>query len=258
MTTLMFWNLYDVAHDLRAGDETRWRQQVEVVRRHSPDILAITEGWDWHLDDKGLFLRAVRDFGYADGALYQAKTRCDMAVMWREGTESVAVKRQPLAEAWWHGFLRVTLQIPDRAEPLTVLVSHYNPFDPTLRRIEASWLRMQLHNVEHGVLVLDANCIAPGDPEPPATLSRNLVGEETGDRTPLAVLEAAGLTDVGASLGDRTPTLGYYRKPGVVPAQVRLDQAWVTSAVTVTEYQVVQDPETDTASDHRPILISLG
>lgn len=261
MTSFMFWNLFEVAHDVRAGEESRWRQQVEVVRRYRPDVLAITEGWDWHLDDGALFGRAVKEFGYTDGVLYEAKTRCDTAVMWGDGVGAVDVRRQPLTEAWWHGFLRVTLQLPGEPGPLVVVVSHFNPFDPTLRRIEASWLRKTLDQVDRGVLVMDANCVPPGDPAAPFQLGRNLPGDPIDDRLPLECLAASGLVDIGAALGDRTPTFGYYR---AAPDQtqhegnlVRLDQAWATRGVTASAYRVIDDPETDTASDHRPITFTL-
>lgn len=262
MATMMFWNLFEAAKDVRAGDETAWRQQTEIINSHRPDVLAITEGWDWHLEDEALFRRALRDFGFDHGVLYEAKTTCDMALMWREGTEFVDVRRQPLTAAWWHGYLRVTLRLPGQPDPTVIMVSHFNPFDPTLRRIEASYLRPALVRAKRAVLVMDANTVAPGDPEPAPSLARNLPGEDA-DRTPLACLAQAGLVDVGAAAGDRRPTFGYYDKPDLPPAgPVRLDQAWATPSVAISGYRVLdstdEDPHIDTASDHRPIWFEIN
>lgn len=173
------------------------------------------------------FRRALRDFDFADGALYEAKSGCNMAVMWREGAEALEVHGQPVSQAWWHGYLRVTLRLRKGGEPVVVMVSHLNPFDPILRRIEGSWLRVMMSQTSRGLLVLDANAVAPGDPEPEPYPSRNLPGEPIGDRTPLAALAESGLVDVGASFADLRPTFGYYDHGPTVPrVPLRIDQAW--------------------------------
>lgn len=260
MTTFMFWNLHEAAHGLRCGDETQWRQQVAQVQRHRPDVLAVTEGWDWHLDDEALFRRALTDFGYQHGELYEAKTRCDMAVMWNDPITCRLVERQPHREAWWHGHLRVTLDLPDQERPLVLMVSHLNPVDPTLRTIEGSWLRNRMQHTDHGVLVMDANTAPPGDVEPEPHPSRNPVGSPTCDRRALAALSECGLVDVGASFGDRRPTHGYFDLgPQTPAAPIRLDQAWATPSVRLVDYDVVDDhPDSDGASDHRAIRFTIA
>lgn len=263
MTTLMFWNLFDGARRLSNGDHSRWEQQTTIVRRLHPDILAITEGWDWHCDDDALFRRALADFGYADGVLYQAKTGCDMAVFWREGIQPLETQRQPLQQAWWHGYMQVTVQLPGDPEPFVLLVSHMNPFDPTLRRIEGSFLRARMTQIARGALVMDANTVPPGDPEPRARPARNLPGEQMAERVPLESLAEIGLIDVGAAFSDRTPTFGYFNvNQGSANDLVRLDQAWATSGTQLTGYRVLHDPQQDagidTASDHRPIWFSIA
>ena len=260
----MFWNLFTTSLELRSGDDQHWREQVAVVRRHQPDVLAVTECWDWQLDDQALFRRAQEEFGYPDGVLYEAKTNCNMAVFCKPEIELLSSKGQPQHEAFWHGYLRTTLRLPDSAEPFTVLLSHLNPFDPTLRRIEASWLRTALRSHQHGVLVMDANTVPPGDPEPGRSLARDQVGEQRCDRIPLAGLAEAGLVDVAAAFDDRRPTFGYHghtAEVAVSASPVRLDQAWATPSVEVSSYRVIDgdagSPETNTASDHRPIMINM-
>lgn len=258
----MFWNLHESAWSMRAGDDKQWRQQVEIIRRHSPDVLAVTEGWDWHLDGEALYKKALADFGYSAGTLYEAKTSCDMAVMWRDGIRLAGIETQPHKLAPWHGWLRVALELPGSAQPFTVMISHLNPFDPTLRRTEGSFLRVWMQQTEKGILVMDANSVAPGDPEPGPDPSRNFPGSAVGDRVPLETLDEAGLVDIGARFDDRRPTFGYYQseKQSSAPP-VRIDQAWATPSVEVVDYQVldstVDDPGIDVASDHRPILITI-
>lgn len=261
-TSFMFWNLFESAMEIRNGDPSRWQLQAQLIRRRHPDVLAVTEGWGWHLDDRALFRRALVDFGYADGALYESKTGCDMAVLWQRGITLSASEGQPLTEAWWHGYLYVTLRLPGRPDQFVVMVSHYNPFDVTLRRIEGSFLRTRMQYTDRGVLVLDANSVAPGDPEPSPWPSRNLPGHSESDRTPLETLAEIGLVDVGAAFNDRTPTHGHYDLgPRSQKVSLRLDQAWATPSVSLTGYRVIDDvasdPEVDTASDHRPIWFTI-
>lgn len=259
MTSLMFWNLYTVSRDLLDGDATRWEQQVAVVQRHRPDILCVTEGWEWDRDERALFERAKRDLGYAHGVLHLAKTGCHMASFWNDPIVLLEADSQSQLEAWWHGYYRARLEIPGHPRPLTVVGTHLNPFDPTLRRIEGSWLRVALPATEHGVLVMDANTAAPGDAEPPLHLSTHLPGSNVADRSALETLAAAGLVDVGAAHGDRSPTTGHFptAERGVVDRTMRLDQAWATPSLEVSRYAVIRDPETETASDHRPIWLEV-
>src|SRR5699024_11601332 len=105
-TSLMFWNLYEAGREMTRGDDRRWREQVAVVQRHRPDILCITEGWEWDLDDEALFNRAREEFGYAHGELYVAKSGCHMAIMWQDPIRLVDMQRQPHSHAWWHGVYR--------------------------------------------------------------------------------------------------------------------------------------------------------
>lgn len=263
MTTLLFWNLYEAGLEAAKGDDRRWQEQVAVVRRHAPDVLCITEGWRWDANDRELFERAKRDFGYQHGELYEAKTGCHMAIFWNEPIELIDFHGTPQVQAWWHGGYRATLRIPGQAEPFVVVGTHLNPFDPTLRRIEGSFLRVMLPARRHGVIVMDANAVPPGDPEPAFDIGTHQLDSEVADRGAVEVLAAAGLIDVGAHRGDRTPTTGHVFTPGGAAGRpIRLDQVWMTPSVQLSGYGVVTDtvahPELDHASDHRPVWIELA
>ena len=82
MTAVMFWNLFESGRRLLSGDDRLWREQVRAVRRWRPDVLAVTEGWQWDLGDAALFHRAMAEYEMTDGWLYRAKTGCHMAIMW--------------------------------------------------------------------------------------------------------------------------------------------------------------------------------
>ncbi|MCK2240096.1 MULTISPECIES: endonuclease/exonuclease/phosphatase family protein [unclassified Crossiella] len=266
----MFWNLYERPDEEQPDGRTRREQQAAVIRRVQPDVLAVTEGWGWATDSTEEFAEAFEAFGFSHGddhvELYSSKTRCCMAlaVARRSGIQVVRAYHQPQAEAWWHGYLQVTLGLPRHGQ-VELIVAHLNPYDPTLQRIESSWLRNTLRPGLPSLIVMDANCVPPGDPEPDLSVkaahqignSRQL-GAELVDRAPLEALAASGWRDVGAEFGNRRPTAGYY-SPNDVPR--RLDLAWTAQGLAVSGYRVLDDlqadPELNTASDHRPLIIEL-
>lgn len=264
MTSLMFWNLFEAGLEAAAGDHVRFDQQVAVVGRHQPDILAITEGWRWELDDRALFRRAQAEFGYDHAELYEAKTGCHMAVFARAPITIAGFMGQPHLQALWHGGYAAVLAIPGMERPFKLVGTHLNPFDPTLRRTEGNFLRVHLQAGDHGVIVMDANTTAPGDPEPPFSVSSHQLDSEVADRASVEVLAQGGLIDVGAHFEDRRPTCGYYRgaaQTGAVDRTTRLDQIWATPSVGLRSYQVLEDlstdPELDHASDHRPVWLEF-
>ncbi len=265
MTSLMFWNLFEAGIEAAAGDTARFEEQVAVVRRHQPDILAVTEGWRWELDDRALFRRAQEAFGYDHGELYEAKTGCHMAVFTREPITIAGFFAQPHVQALWHGGYAAVLAIPGMDRPFKIVGTHLNPFDPTLRRTEGNFLRVYLRADEHGVIVMDANTTAPGDPEPAFSVSSHQIGADKADRAAVEVLAEVGLIDVGGHFEDRSPTCGHHvgsGKPGAVVRSVRIDQIWATPSVDLRSYRVLDDtsvdPELDHASDHRPVWLEFG
>ena len=141
MTTLMFWNLFEAGKEAAAGDTGRFAEQVAVVRRHRPDILCVTEGWQWDADDRSLFRAAQEAFGYDHAELYESKTGCHMAIFTRDPITITGFVGEPHLKAFWHGRYVATLSIPGMTQPFRVVGTHLNPHDPTLRRTEGNFLR---------------------------------------------------------------------------------------------------------------------
>ncbi|MBP2478624.1 endonuclease/exonuclease/phosphatase family metal-dependent hydrolase [Crossiella equi] len=270
---VLFWNLFEAGVDqvLRL-DDSRWRLQVELVRELAPDVLLTTEGWAWQYAGEELFTRAKLGFDM-DGVLFPAKTGCDQAVFWRPGIRAEGVDRLPHEQAQWHGRGRVDLRLPGWPEPVAFVVAHLDPFSPTNRLIESDHLRNWLPTDRPVVLGMDANSLAPGDPEPewndvPARKLHNhlLPGTSTADRRPVTALlgdpERPLLVDAGAHLGDRRPTFGQHPP---YEAERRIDLLLISPALVgrLVSYTPVEDkslyPVADRlgASDHRPVLIEL-
>jgi endonuclease/exonuclease/phosphatase family metal-dependent hydrolase len=269
---LMFWNLYETGIERLRGDDERWKAQCALIAALRPRVLLTTEGWGWHREDRALFEDAKTAFGM-DGELFTARTGCHQAVFWEPDVERVAVERPIPEPAHGHGHGLVTLRLPGWSTPLRFLVTHLDPYSPTVRRIEAEQLR---HHADPAlpplVIGLDANCVPPGDPEPDVTRAARhrrddllLPGGRLADRTPLATLlghpDDPLLVDAGARLGDRSPTYGEFL-PG--EAERRID-LFLLSASLVPSLAAYHAPDPrpkprdgrPLASDHRPVTVRL-
>lgn len=262
----MFWNLYASPRVLLADGRTRREQQAAVIARHAPDILVTTECWRWMTSQGQELEETHRLFGTWDEiTLHGAKTGGDMAVWTRDSSILISEESQPQEEALWHGYMRMTYRIP-KLGPVDIITAHLHPFDPITRHMEISALRNAIALNRQVLILMNANCTPPGDPEPdinkvPLNKRGNqiLPGQSTVDRTPLEALASAGLLDVGAEFDpQRQPTAGYYDPSDPLR---RLSQAWRTPSMAVRSYRVLNDlsfdPELPTASDNYPILVTL-
>ncbi|MDH6115447.1 endonuclease/exonuclease/phosphatase family metal-dependent hydrolase [Kitasatospora sp. MAP12-15] len=272
--TVMFWNLHVVGFERKAGDDTRWNLQRDLIRQRRPSVLMAAEGWCWDLDDRALFEDAKRSLDM-EGALFEAKTGCHQAIFWRHDVSLLESEAQWHELAQWHGYGSAVLRLPGRTEPIRFTVSHLDPYSPLSRGIESDRLRgfLGADPTTPTVLAMDANTVPPGDPEPdwsalPAHLLGNhvLPGGTEADRTPVERLlgsaHAPILTDVAAHLGDRRPTFAAPQE-GDPPRRIDLFLASPGLLPHVVSYRVVSSPETDpangpAASDHRPIEMDLA
>ncbi|NDZ83246.1 endonuclease/exonuclease/phosphatase family protein [Streptomyces sp. SID10853] len=266
----MFWNLFRAGFERHAGDDTRWHAQRALILRERPSVLLVTEAWCWDLDDEALFTDAQRSLGM-EGALFHAGTECHQAILWRPGVEVRSVDAYLPGLNPWHGFGSALLRLPGRSEPVRFVAAHLDPYSPLNRRIESDRLRgfVGPHVRTPTLVAMDANTVPPGDREPdwsgvPAHRAGNHLppdGTET-DRTPVGALLGEGLfTDVGAHLGDRTPTVGVSEE-GDPARRIDLFLASGPLLPSVRSYRPLADVPAGAdgreASDHAPILLRLA
>ncbi|MGW2031011.1 endonuclease/exonuclease/phosphatase family protein [Streptomyces sp. NPDC001811] len=268
----MFWNLYETGFERQRGDHARWEVQRQLILRERPTVLLVTEAWCWDLDGQALFEDTKRSLNM-DGALFPAKTGCHQAVLWRPEVELVETDCYPHELVEWHGFGCAVLRLPGRTAPIRFVVAHLDPYSPLNRRIESDRLRGFIgpHALAQTLVALDANSIAPGDPEPdwssvPAHRIGNhlMPGETVADRSPLGALLGAGsrplLVDVAAHTGDRRPT---YRTPTDGDPSRRIDLFLASPSLlpSIESYDQVTRPWEETgglaASDHAAIRLRL-
>jgi exodeoxyribonuclease-3 len=248
------------------SNDRRARAQIELINRLKPDVFLMQE---------------ARGFEGGGGALlHDLEARIHMrgflAVAPRTGQNIAVFIREPLRPLsfesdganFHHTLATLKVAVPDSGRPITFISAHLCPNGPSIRRREAAYLAVQAAPDAFALVAGDFNSASPHDPEPNGFESlpmhhrtRYLADDlQAADRSVLANLEAAGWIDIGHKLGGANvptvPTAGF---TGTEFAVMRCDYVMATPALAAgaTAYQVIRTPETDTASDHYPILANF-
>ncbi|MEV0005777.1 endonuclease/exonuclease/phosphatase family protein [Micromonospora sp. NPDC050980] len=260
MLRVMTWNIRTGGRD-RDGNDRRDRI-ASVVAAHRPDMLALQElrGLDRTLgglaERMGMVPYLARScFGQPVAVLVRPPLR--------------VLRAGPVRRPFHHGAARV--RVATTAGPLTVFSTHLNPYSGGRRRIEAGWLAAAVRRAggELALLAGDLNTLEPAVDHTDrlaglaaAYRRRHLRRDgRTVDTRAVARLLDGGLVDLwsragGDDRGGLTVPTGH---GGAEFAGMRLDYLLATPALAahLRAVRVLRDADTDTASDHYPLLADL-
>jgi endonuclease/exonuclease/phosphatase family metal-dependent hydrolase len=232
-------------------DDARLRRQMALLAARGLSVAAVQECKDWERGNLRTFHLAERLLGMRGFLSESAHHGCHLAVFVREGAGlRVLEQRHERGNEWWHGVACVLVEVEGLSQPLQLASCHLAPSSPERRLAEAEAFALV---TERGLTVAggDWNALPAGDPEP--------TGPVTGkhrrklDRRAAQALEELGLLDVGACLGDTTPTVGHASKLALA---YRCDRVYATLPVAaVTGHEVITCA--DGESDHRPVIAEL-
>ncbi|MFC8797255.1 endonuclease/exonuclease/phosphatase family protein [Promicromonospora sp. NPDC057138] len=263
----MSYNLLNGGRD--NGSDERWRTAAEVINDAAPDVLVVQEARGFDADGGRYLYAAEHDLGMRGLLALAPSTGQHTAVFFK--TEIRPLRFDPDADHFHHALAQVMLLVPGFDQPVTIASMHLSPFSPALRAAEVGWLAGLAAPDLYTVIAGDANSLAPGDPEPawerlPTHLRvRHLQPAAQGqapaaDRSTLAYLHAAGFIDAAAAQGQTaTPTVPSAGFPKAEFVPFRSDHALLSPrlAPALTNYRVIDDARTATASDHLPFVIEL-
>ncbi|SFD60345.1 MULTISPECIES: endonuclease/exonuclease/phosphatase family protein [Streptomyces] len=274
------WNLYVGGID--GGDETRRKQQISVLADEitqtygEPDIVTLTEmthwdagGW-WRLQELAEALRMAWLTPVTSRVSSDVGTSPNhLAILYRPERVNVLRYQAPVGNgAFHHGLARAHLAI-DGVE-FAVLATHLAWTDGDTRLREARWMTDNAGpfpgQPRNALLMGDLNVLAEQDPEP----DWNLIPRNTwsryrqihadgswgpADRRALRVLLNSGWIDPQTVVRQaRKPTVGHYPTDSAQPS--RIDHALVTGEVRPKVYATHASELADSASDHRPIVLT--
>ena len=241
--TFATWNILSGGID--GGSDERLRRQMKLLAGLGPSVVALQECKDWDLGNFRTFHLAERLLGLHGYLGRSSHHGCHLAVFIRESAGlRVIEQRHEHGDPWWHGVACVLVEAEGLRQPLQLASCHLAPSSPARRLAEAESFALV---AERGTLIAggDWNALPVSDPEPPGTVKGRR--RRKLDRGAAEALEEIGLLDVGAHVGDITPTVGHASE-----LPYRCDRVYTTlPAAAVAGYEVITTA--DGESDHRPV-----
>lgn len=245
--TFATWNLLGGGID--GSSDERLRRQMAVLADRDPSVVALQECKDWDLGNFRAFHLAERLLGLHGYLGRSSHHGCHLAVFIRESAGlRVIEQRHEQGNEWWHGVACVLAELEDFPQPLQLASFHLAPSSPERRLAEAESTALI---VKRGLLIAggDWNALPARDPLPPGLVTGTRCRKL--DRRAAEALEETGLVDVGAHVGDLTPTVGH---ASALP--YRCDRIYTSLPPgAITGYQVITTA--DRESDHRPVIAAF-
>jgi exodeoxyribonuclease-3 len=251
----MTWNI-------RNGGGDRLDGVAAVVSRERPDVLALQElrGFD---ADGGRRMRTFAETAGMVPHLARSVFGQPVAVLVRPplvGSGRVAV-------SWRLHHAAAAVTVATAVGPVTVVSTHLNPYRPRRRRREATWLAGRFAGHGRVLLAGDLNTLDPGTDHTatiealaPAYRGRHVDPDGTVNTSAISAFARGGLVDVwplvGSGDGRTAPTTG---GGGREFSGMRLDYVLAGRALVAfaRDAHVVRGGETESASDHYPLVVDL-
>lgn len=246
------WNLLTGGVD--SGDDSRLHKQLDALHGVDADVVGIQEANTW-ADGGGRRLREVERVLGMRGFLTKSNHHgCDLALLVRESAGiHVIAEEHDHGPPWWHALCHVRTEIDGFPGETHLLVAHLAPGSPATRLCEAESFDLFRAGHRQTVVVGDWNAAALNDPVPADLAACDEHTRRKSDVRPAKALDAAGLLDAGAHLGDTTPTLSRATKDRYV---YRCDRIYTTlPPKLIIRHEVIN---TGGLSDHRLVVADIA
>lgn len=189
------------------GGDARLRRQLAMLAGAGADGWAFQECKGWRAHRYRAFFLAEKVLGMRGFLAESAHYGCDVGVFVRESA-GIRVTGVEHEEGWpyFHAVACVFTEV--QGFPLLLASAHFAPSSPAVRLGEAEEFRLVM---KRGTLAcgFDWNAVPDGDPDPDVTGIDPDVARRKLDRSASRALKKSGLADVGAHVGDLTPTVGH-------------------------------------------------
>jgi endonuclease/exonuclease/phosphatase family metal-dependent hydrolase len=239
------------------GSQDRLDRQLDLLAAAELDALLCTEATHWFDHGRRGLHHAAARLGMRPLWVRAPRHDCNLVVFVRPDRLQVLEERHERGHPWWHAQARVVVRVAGLHEPLWLVGSHFAPFNPEIRLVEAR------ATAELGdrptVLAGDFNDEGLGDlptdwaalPAHEALRHADVYGESAA-----TLLHRAGFVDVSAALfpdpRDRTHTAGMSRAP------VRCDRIYVSERLSGSPVAHRTVTDADSLSDHRLVVAELA
>ncbi len=234
---------------------------ARIIRDARPDIVALQECTNWDEADQKILHEFEEQVGMT--ALLAVTDGFPVALLVRP--EYGILHADALTDGFWHGILDVVVADANN-ETTRFINAHLHPNDPLKKGEEVGMLLGRYKEGGRTVILGDMNSLSHLDNLDISNLSeetraRHVFGGEI-DYSVSRAMEEAGFLDVYALLhdGDPVPTIPTAAAEESKFTPVRLDYIYVTSDLrsTLASIEVVRTADSDTASDHYPLLLDIA
>ncbi|GAA0452709.1 endonuclease [Paractinoplanes deccanensis] len=248
----MTWNI-------KTGGGKRLPAIAAVINRERPDLLALQELRDFERNS-GRTMRALADEVGMVPHLARSVFGQPVAVLVRPPLTIGA----RAAVTWQLHHAASIVRVGD----LTVVSAHLNPFAPYRRMREAIWLAARYPALPGPALIAgDLNGLDPGTdhtatlaPQPGFLRRRHLAADGSADTRAVGAFLDAGFVDLWRVAGSGSPlTVPTTAGGGREFSRMRLDYVLASPSLAegAHDMTVIRGDETEYASDHYPVAVSL-
>lgn len=261
---VLTWNTLFAGRD--GGNAARAQKQISVINQLQPDVFLMQEATGFDAAGGALLYNLEQQIGMRGFLAVAPRTGQHVAVFIRERLRPIAFETDSVH--FHHAAAALTVELPGTGSPATFIATHLCPNAPWVRRSEIAYHAVRAAPDRLTLLAGDFNSASPHDAEPlgfdalPLHYRARYLAEDgrAADRTVLASLESAGWIDVGHALGGtNVPTVPASGFPDTEFATMRCDYVLASRVLAehAATYEVIRTPETDTASDHYPLLTTF-
>lgn len=234
---------------------------IEIVNNEAPDFLCINEANTFYANDKA----ELKKFSHAVNMPFSAlassgKDDYHVAILSKHSLKSVQTIT-PLDRAC------VASVIDTPFGEIAVGSFHLTPYSEERRLKEITWILEYFHEFPRVILMGDFNALSPKDSYPEKfaeTFNETQKKKFTVDgKVRMDVIQKVlenGYSDAAIAMGkNQEMTVPTPSNKDAAHAQMRLDYIFVSERLRpfLTEYTVIKNQLTDTASDHYPVCVTL-
>ncbi|MFC0039532.1 endonuclease/exonuclease/phosphatase family protein [Actinomadura rayongensis] len=259
MTSLRIgtWNLLEGGLD--GTDASRLERQIDLLAELDLDLLGLQEA-TWRHRGAEMLHHVAHRLGMTARVLTPSNHHaCALATFVRErpGVRVVG-EAHDTSGSWWHALAHVEVDV-DGIGTFDFLNTHLAPSSEDQRAREGQ--QLGLYKNCRAILLGDMNAVPATDPLPSPDDTDDGRAHGKRDRRAAQAIARAGFVDVGASVGDTTPTVGHI-EPGKLA--YRCDRIMHNNLpVEHVTHEVISCVDNATGSghdylsDHSPVVATL-
>ncbi|MDP8218241.1 MAG: endonuclease/exonuclease/phosphatase family protein [Candidatus Theseobacter exili] len=248
-------------HGIRSG--LRFNKLIEFVKKEDPDILGLLEINKWNANDFKVVKEFLSETDFQDYIFGEANSAFHMALF----SKTDFLKKENLPEKMGHGLVYAKIATENN-KTLDIFLTHLTHGREYARLKEIKVILNHHKKGRSAIIMGDLNSLSPEDQYDTNTLLNNLKKKNI-QKFGISELEMWVIPELLSNEWIDTALLHDKKFMHTVPTEsnrdkshatnLRLDYIFVTQEISnfAYDYNVIQNEQTDSISDHYPIMIKI-